>query len=185
MQIFRPYVDHRRSASFLDDKRLGKQRVEAKQVILAVLRRRGVLRDGRRGWLNHPVVLMYDAGPYLEDLVNYFYAVVEEWIRRGFKNFISLDDVEHLLKHVDTAPGTPVTEDLAREYRRILLLKDPCHYYPKLSRGELEELLAKLPRPYRGVNLWIFDVWESYQAFMKRLRDGEVDCAGIFPKRRG
>ena len=65
-------MDHRRSAEFLDDRRLGRQRVEAKQVLLAILRRRGVLRDGRRGWLNHPVVLMYDAGPYIEDLVEYF-----------------------------------------------------------------------------------------------------------------
>lgn len=39
MQVFRPYIDHGRSAGFLDDLRLGKQRVEAKQVILAILRR--------------------------------------------------------------------------------------------------------------------------------------------------
>lgn len=52
----------------LDDRRLGKQRVEAKQVLLAILRKLGVLADGRRGWLNHPVVLMYFKGgrPYVE-----------------------------------------------------------------------------------------------------------------------
>ena len=183
MQVFRPYVDHRRSAEFLDDRRLGRQRVEAKQVLLAILRRRGVLRDGRRGWLNHPVVLMYDAGPYIDDLVEYFYAVVEEWTRRGYKSNISLDDVESLLREVEGIPGTPVTEDLAREYRRVLLLKEPCHYYRKLSATELEELLKTPPRPYPGVNLWIFDMWEVYTRFAERLAKGEVDCAGIFPRR--
>ena len=49
MQVFRPYIDHRRSAWFLDDLRLGKQRVEAKQVLLAILRRLGIVNDGRRG----------------------------------------------------------------------------------------------------------------------------------------
>ncbi|MGC8974405.1 MAG: pyrimidine dimer DNA glycosylase/endonuclease V, partial [Thermoproteus sp.] len=39
MQIFRPYVDWSKSARVLDNKRLGKQRVEAKQVIMALLRR--------------------------------------------------------------------------------------------------------------------------------------------------
>jgi len=42
VQVFRPYVDQVRSAAFLDDRRLGKQRVELKQVLLAILRRRGV-----------------------------------------------------------------------------------------------------------------------------------------------
>jgi hypothetical protein len=183
VQVFRPYVDQGRSAAFLDDRRLGKQRVELKQVLLAILRRRGVLRDGRRGWLNHPIVLMYDAGPYVEDLVRYFYAAVDEWTRRGYRSNISLDDVEPLLKEVEGAPGTPVTEDMAREYRRLLLLKEPCHYYKKLSAAELEELLNTPPRPYPGVNLWLFDVWKTYLRFMERLARGEVDCAGIFPRR--
>ncbi len=183
MQIFRPYIDHRKSARFLDDRRLGRQRVEAKQVLLAILRRRGVLRDGRRGWLNHPIVLMYDEGPYVDDLVEYFYAVVEEWTRRGYRNNMSLNDVEPLLKEVEGAPGTPVTGELAREYRRLLLLKEPCHYYNKLSAEELEELLKTPPRPYPGVNLWVFDVWEAYIRFMEQLSRGAVDCAGIFPRR--
>ncbi len=162
MQIFRPYIDHRKSAQFLDDKRLGKQRVEAKQVLMAILRRRGILRDGRKGWLNHPIVLMYDAGPYIDDLVNYFHAVVEEWVRRGYRNNISLNDIEPLLKKVEGVPGTPVTEEIAREYRRLLLIKDPYYYYNKLSAEELEELLKTKPKPYAGVNLWLLDVWEDY-----------------------
>ncbi|MFZ8857935.1 MAG: pyrimidine dimer DNA glycosylase/endonuclease V [Candidatus Caldarchaeales archaeon] len=59
MQVFRPYIDWRMSARVLDNRRLGKQRVEAKQVMTAILRRMGLIRDGRRGWLNHPITLMY------------------------------------------------------------------------------------------------------------------------------
>jgi hypothetical protein len=54
VQIFRPYVDHRRSAAFLDDLRLGRQRVEAKQVIKVILRRLGLINDGRRGVVEPP-----------------------------------------------------------------------------------------------------------------------------------
>jgi len=115
--------------------------------------------------------------------VEYFYAVVEEWTRRGYRNNMSLNDVEPLLKEVEEAPGTPVTGELAREYRRLLLLKEPCYYYNKLSAEELEELLKTPPRPYPGVNLWVFDVWEAYIRFMERLSRGVVDCAGIFPRR--
>lgn len=49
MQIFRPYRDWARSAKVLDDRRLGKQRVETKQVLLAILRKLGVLADGAGG----------------------------------------------------------------------------------------------------------------------------------------
>ncbi|MEM2041639.1 MAG: pyrimidine dimer DNA glycosylase/endonuclease V, partial [Nitrososphaerota archaeon] len=70
MQVFRPYIDWKRSAQVLDNKRLGKQRVEAKQVMIVILRKMGLINDGKRGWLNHPVVLMYynDGKPYFYDL---------------------------------------------------------------------------------------------------------------------
>ncbi|WP_342765423.1 pyrimidine dimer DNA glycosylase/endonuclease V [Vulcanisaeta sp. JCM 14467] len=118
--MYKPYINHGRSAEFLDNLRLGKQRVETKQVILAILRKLGILRDGKTGWLNHPIVLMYfnNGRPYLDDLIKYFYAVVDEWVRRGFVNNISLSNIEPLIKYVDYEYGTPVSEVMAREYRR-------------------------------------------------------------------
>ena len=185
MQIFRPYVDWAKSARILDNKRLGKQRIEAKQVILAILRRAGVLRDGKRGWLNHPIVLMYynEGAPYLEDLVGYFNAVVGEWTSRGFRNSVTLADIEGLLGLVRNTPGTPITHVHEVEYRRILLLKEPCHYLDKFSEEEVREVLETEPVPIKGVNLWIFDVYDRYKAFVSELRSGRKVCAPIFPRR--
>ncbi|CCC82231.1 pyrimidine dimer DNA glycosylase/endonuclease V [Thermoproteus tenax] len=185
MQIFRPYIDWSRSAGVLDDKRLGKQRVEAKQVILAILRRLGVLQDGRRGWLNHPIVLLYyNRGiPYIEDLIGFFHATVEEWVRRGHQNNISLDDIESLLSRVPRAKGTPITHVHEVEYRRVLLLKDPCHYLRKFSKEEVEEVVESEPVPLKGINTWIFDVYEQYGEFVRRLKSGDIDCRPIFPRR--
>ncbi|ABL87437.1 conserved hypothetical protein [Pyrobaculum islandicum DSM 4184] len=182
MQIFRPYRDHARSAAFLDDRRLGKQRAEAKQVILAILRRRGSTRR-EESWLNHPIVLMYDAGPYINDLVAYFHAAVEEWRRRGRRNSVSLADVQHLIAQLPSAPGTPITHTHEVEYRRILLLKDPCHYLGKMTEEELAEVLETEPTPIPGVNTWIFQIWGRYREFVEALKRGQVDCRGIFPRR--
>ena len=52
MQTFLPYEDFKRSAEALDNKRLGKQRVEAMQIYKAC-----VLDD--YGWKNHPAVKMW------------------------------------------------------------------------------------------------------------------------------
>ena len=185
MQVFRPYIDHEKSARFLDDLRLGKQRVETKQVILAILRKLGILGDGKTGWLNHPIVLMYfnNGRPYLDDLIKYFYAVVDEWGRRGFVNNISLSNVEPLIKYVDYEYGTPVSEVMAREYRRVLLLKDPCYYVNKLSKNELLELVNTEPVYFKGINTWIRDVYDEYRKFMDSLRSGQVPCRSIFPRR--
>ncbi|MFP3168123.1 pyrimidine dimer DNA glycosylase [Thermoproteus sp. CP80] len=184
MQIFRPYVDWHKSAWALDDRRLGKQRVEAKQVILAILRRMGVLNDGRRGWLNHPIVLMYynDGRPYLDDLVGYFNATVAEWRSRGFANNISLADVGPLIRSVRGAAGTPITHVHEVEYRRILLLKEPCHYLRRFSGEELEEVFNTEPVPIKGVNTWIFDVYDSYRRLIDELKSGRTVCSSIFPK---
>jgi hypothetical protein len=185
MQVFRPYIDHRKSAWFLDDLRLGKQRVEAKQVLLAILRRLGIVNDGRRGWINHPIVLMYfnDGRPYIDDLMNYFYAVVDEWERRGRKNNISLNDIERYLRHVEGIEGSPVTPVIAREYRRVLLLKDPCYYIGKLSVDEVWELVNSEPVYFKGINAWIKDVYDEYVEFINELRVGRISCKSIFPKR--
>ena len=52
MQTFLPYSDFNRSALALDRQRLGKQRVECKQIVLA-------LGNPTYGWQNHPAVRMW------------------------------------------------------------------------------------------------------------------------------
>jgi hypothetical protein len=52
VQTFLPYPDFRSTARVLDQRRLGKQRVEALQVL------RGLIRPGY-GWRHHPAVKMW------------------------------------------------------------------------------------------------------------------------------
>ena len=52
MQTFLPYPDFQKTAQCLDNKRLGKQRVEARQII-------STLEGKSNGWRNHPAVKMW------------------------------------------------------------------------------------------------------------------------------
>lgn len=76
MQTFLPYPDLRRSATSLDSRRLGKQRVEAFQILQCLYG------EGSLAWSNHPAVLMWKGcAPFLKE---YFNEVSAEWERRGY-----------------------------------------------------------------------------------------------------
>ena len=77
MQTFLPYADFKKSANCLDDKRLGKQRVEALQILKAIY-----IPD--YGWRHHPCVKMWKDYPHALQL--YMNACIDEWKSRGFKN---------------------------------------------------------------------------------------------------
>lgn len=80
MQTFLPHPDFTESAKILDRRRLGKQRLEAMQ-ILAALKVGG-------GWKHHPAVLMW-AG-HEPALRRYMNAMIIEWVARGFRNTMAL-----------------------------------------------------------------------------------------------
>ncbi|MCS7133323.1 MAG: pyrimidine dimer DNA glycosylase [Candidatus Caldarchaeum sp.] len=172
MQIFRPYVDWTKSAAVLDDLRLGKQRVEAKQVINAFLRKLGLINDGLKGWLTHPIVLLYFNGgkPYLDDVIGFFNACVMEWKKRGKQNNLSLNDIKHLIERVEKTSGTPVTHVHEIEYRRILLMKDPKHYVKVFPQNEILEVLEAEPVKISGINSWIFEDPKIYPRFLKKIK---------------
>src|SRR5688500_7980568 len=76
MQTFLPYPSYERSAAVLDDRRLGKQRVETMQIMGAIVK-------GFGGWSNHPAVNMWKGYEY--SLVEYQVAMCTEWhVVRGF-----------------------------------------------------------------------------------------------------
>ncbi len=75
MQTFLPYPDFTDSAACLDLRRLGKQRVEAMQILHCIL---GIASEG---WQHHPAVRMWQAYP--QALCSYGIAVTEEWRSRG------------------------------------------------------------------------------------------------------
>jgi hypothetical protein len=74
VQTFLPYPDFAASAAVLDDLRLGKQRVEALQVLRALTR-------VTYGWKHHPAVRMWAGFP--DGVAAYGLAVCAEWMRRG------------------------------------------------------------------------------------------------------
>ena len=78
MNTFLPYRSFSRSARCLDWRRLGKQRLEARQILRA-LRRGG-------GWRNH--VLMWKG--YEPALSRYMNACIREWRRRGYRTNMPL-----------------------------------------------------------------------------------------------
>lgn len=77
MQTFLPYPDFKKSAQCLDSRRLGKQRVECKQIYLA-------LTGESRGWVNHPATKMWRG--HEQELLQYAYTMCVEWRRRGYKD---------------------------------------------------------------------------------------------------
>lgn len=171
MQTFRPYYDHYRTARVLDDRRLGKQRVEAKQIGYAILRRMGAVKDGRRGWLNHPIVLKWfnNGHPYLADLKEYFKAMVEEWVNRGHKNTIDWGDLQGF-RDWGSNQRCPLTHTEEVEYRRVLIFKNPEWYVKRFNPDEIEEVLCTEPVYINGVNGSLFRNISSYRELEKRIR---------------
>lgn len=111
MQTFLPFADFSKSAACLDDKRLGKQRVECLQILKALqppdkcepCKGTGTLSFGwirgvaqsmaqcprckaagylPRAWSNHPATRMWRG--HEEVLLSYMEAVATEWRSRGY-----------------------------------------------------------------------------------------------------
>jgi hypothetical protein len=76
MQTFLPYKSYSKSAAVLDYRRLGKQRVEAWQILTA-------LTIGSR-WKCHPATKMWSGYEY--QLCEYGIAICKEWIGRGYRD---------------------------------------------------------------------------------------------------
>jgi hypothetical protein len=87
MQTFLPYSDFRKSLECLDYKRLGKQRVEAFQILNIILNR-----TKKKGWRNHPTIRMWKKYP--NSLKLYLNLAIKEWIRRGYKNNMKLEKIK-------------------------------------------------------------------------------------------
>ena len=123
MQTFLPYPSFTESLSVLDNKRLGKQRVETHQILNVLLRRPKLDGTPYKGWLNHPCSVMWK--DYVPALQLYFNTSLLEWVNRGFENnmsheIINTDKIEY--------PGWFGFEDFHSSHRANLLKKDPEFY---------------------------------------------------------
>jgi hypothetical protein len=131
VQTFLPYPSFAASAGALDGLRLGKQRVEAFQVL------RGLRIEGY-GWRHHPVIRMWRG--YDQALIAYGLAVAREWVRRGHR-----DSVHGKIAALSQRQPPPDQDALAlqgelppwlgdpafhRSHQSALVRKDPAHYGP-------------------------------------------------------
>lgn len=120
MQTFLPYPSFEETAKVLDYRRLGKQRVEARQILDSI--------NSRGGWFNHPIVKMWTG--YEEALKAYFNAISAEWVRRGYKHNMGFYVVNEF-----TLPYWFGREEFHSRHRSALLLKN-FEYYCKFGWRE-------------------------------------------------
>jgi len=134
MQTFLPYAGFRKSARSLDYKRLGKQRVEAKQIINAL-----DPEYKKKGWKTHPAVLMWKG--HEEALKYYANEMITEWKKRGYNNTMEYYPVNMSDMQYPAWLGIP---DFHKSHRVNLLRKDASFYSvqfaeeAKLSTYEIE-----------------------------------------------
>ena len=115
MQTFLPYPDFKESAKVLDYRRLGKQRVEALQILKSI-------QLENYGWKNHPIVKMWKG--YENALIEYKNVMIEEWVNRGYNNNMILETIDKSV----TYPFWIGNDELHASHRSNLLGKDYEHY---------------------------------------------------------
>jgi hypothetical protein len=121
MQTFLPYADFDQTASVLDYRRLGKQRVEVKQILLALDKTSG-------GWVNHPAVKMWRG--YDGALLLYGMSICTEWITRGYRDtlfdWFQVQYDERCPEHA--SPAWLGNGDFHRSHQSNLVRKDADFY---------------------------------------------------------
>ena len=135
MQTFLPHPDFDRSATVLDARRLGKQRVEVLQIVRA-------LTVPTYAWKSHPAVLMWQG--HEEALGAYGAAVVRAWRALGFGDTCEATIVADLaaagvlgirtqaeLEAAGELPPWLGDEALHRSHQSALVRKDPDWYRPR------------------------------------------------------
>ena len=132
VQTFVPFESFTHSAAVLDQRRLGKQRVEILQIL------RALARPGY-GWGSYPAVLMWRG--HEEALGAYARAVADAWDALGFRDTtrtsiaaelaaLGIDTVrsQEELAAAGQLPAWLGDPQLHRSHRSALIRKDPDHY---------------------------------------------------------
>lgn len=154
MQTFLPYASYAKSASVLDNKRLGKQRVETLQILQVLLGERLVTSDkvltkngtvkreprpkklwtrqpvASKGWSHHPAVLMWKGHELA--LLGYQEAFCNEWTSRGFQD-TCLEKTKFLIqphwaKLTEGEPSFVGDSAFHESHQSNLLRKDEANY---------------------------------------------------------
>ncbi|WP_333781466.1 MSMEG_6728 family protein [Homoserinibacter sp. YIM 151385] len=130
MQTFLPYPSFAQSAAVLDPRRLGKQRVEALQLLRANT-------VPGYGWRHHPAARMWSG--FLPALTAYGLAMTDAWTALGHADSTRSTILE-FAPEVDGAPQDSLElppwlgdEALHRSHRSNLVRKDPEFYRPRFG----------------------------------------------------
>ncbi|MDT7572238.1 MAG: hypothetical protein QOE05_2412 [Actinomycetota bacterium] len=137
MQTFLPYPDFRASCLVLDDRRLGKQRVETFQILRA-------LTWPTYAWKNHPAVAMWRG--FVPALVAYGLESCREWTRRGYADTVAPQLASWGTHASYDLPPWFGLDEMHRAHQSSLLRKDPAHYGP-LFPGVPDDLPYYWPTP--------------------------------------
>lgn len=122
MQTFLPHASFARSAWSLDNRRLGKQRVEAWQVLRAIT-------DPDYGWQHHPAVNMWRG--HEDALALYGETITYTWILRGFKDSLLDNFTSRRVDDEPTLPSWIGDPEFHRSHQSNLIRKMPDHYGPQ------------------------------------------------------
>jgi hypothetical protein len=135
MQTFIPLQTFAGSANVLDDQRLGKQRIEAAQILGILLgysysvADERFVPDDRTSAASHPAVLMWRGSE--KGLAKYLEAMCWEWKHRGFHDHV-WDRAHSLLGLIDLesygVPDWLDGDEVCSSHRAVLLGKDRQHY---------------------------------------------------------
>ena len=129
MQTFLPYRNFQKTAKSLDRQRLGKQRVEAWQILQATTNR-------DYGWQNHPAVKMWRG--YEVALSEYGIDICKEWIDRGYKDTL-LERFEDFFIQQDVPVEYPnwLGDEIFHSKHRGTLLYKNYEWYSKFGWTEM------------------------------------------------
>ena len=165
MQTFLPYEDFSDSARTLDDKRLGKQRVETLQVMCALAGLKADLSTPAKpsAWLSHPVCKMWKGHERM--LLQYQEDICSIWtLERGFKDTCFIKTLKVLMCAPPTfannhrSPWWLGYDAFHASHRSNLRRKNPAHYdrlFP-ITRPDLPYLWPQEDRTFKEgpYNVW-------------------------------
>ena len=128
MQTFLPYSNFLESARSLDNRRLGKQRVEGYQILKALT---GQYAD-TNAWTNHPAVRMWRG--FVPALTEYTLVCCEVWQGRGHVDTVADKIYAEFGAEVEQFADNPIlppwlgNERVHASHRAMLHRKNPVHY---------------------------------------------------------
>lgn len=123
-----PYANMEKTFRVLDSRRLGKQRVEAFQILNIILNR-----TKSSGWRNHPAVRMWRR--HANALKLYLNLAIREWIARGYRNKMEFERIRGRI----ILPKWIGRKRFHSAHKGNLLRKD-SNYYSKFGWKESPEL---------------------------------------------